>query len=241
MTAQSVAPLLLVKKLTRTFGGVQALRGVDLAVAPGSIVGVIGPNGSGKTTLFQCLSGVDQGATGAVFFAGEPILGLKPHSIYRRGLARTFQLSRLFPQLTVLENLLVAAHRGDRKATDHACELLTQVKLQNYCDVLGADLSYGQQKLIEFLQVLMGKPQLILLDEPAAGVNPTLRIVLWEMIRRLHGMGITFIIIEHNMDVIADLCEHVIVLADGEVIARGTFQAIRDDEAVLTAYFGSTQ
>lgn len=233
--------ILSVRGLRREFGGVRALRGVDLDVARGSVTGIIGPNGSGKTTLFQCISGVDRGARGDIIFDGDPILGLKPSAIYHRGLARTFQLSRVFPRLTVLENLVVAAHRHDRGARSRALELLERVHLQDYPRVLGSDLSYGQQKLIEFLRVLMSDPSLILLDEPAAGVNPTLRATLWDMVRHLNGLGTTFIIIEHNMEVIADLCAEVFVLAEGEVIAQGDFATIRDDEHVLEAYFGTTR
>jgi ABC-type branched-subunit amino acid transport system ATPase component len=232
--------ILSIKQLTRTFGGIRALHKVNLEVRRGAIVGLIGPNGSGKTTLFQCVSGIDRGAKGAVLFDDEAILGLKPYAIYRRGLARTFQLSRVFPRLTVLENLIVATTRRDRGAISRAKELLEQVHLQDYDDVLGADLSYGQQKLIEFLRVLMSEPSLILLDEPAAGVNPTLRATLWQMVRNLNGLGVTFVIIEHNMDVIANLCEQVFVLAEGEIIAQGNFQMIRNNEKVQTAYFGTT-
>ena len=178
----------------------QALKGVDLEVARGSITGLIGPNGSGKTTLFQVVSGMDPDASGEIRFDGESILGRKPYQIYHRGLARTFQLSRVFPDLTVLENLVVAAHRKDRGARSRALELLARVTLQDYTEVKGSDLSYGQQKLIEFLRVLVSEPSMILLDEPAAGVNPTLRQTLWDMVRNLNGLGTTFVIIEHNME-----------------------------------------
>jgi len=230
--------ILGVTNLRREFGGVQALRGVNLNVRRGSITGIIGPNGSGKTTLFQVVSGVDRGATGDVEFDGRSILGRRPYEIYRSGLARTFQLSRVFPQLTVLENLVVAAHRHDRGATERALGLLERVRLGTYTEVLGSDLSYGQQKLIEFLRVLMSEPAMILLDEPAAGVNPTLRQTLWDMVKHLNGLGTTFVIIEHNMEVIADLCNEVYVLSEGEVIAHGDFATVRRDERVLEAYFG---
>lgn len=230
--------ILEVRNLHRDFGGVHALRGVSLDVPRGSVTGIIGPNGSGKTTLFQCVSGVDRGATGEVRFDGRSILGRRPYVIYQRGLARTFQLSRVFPGLTVLENLLVASHGHDLGAERRAHELLERVRLQDYPAVLGSDLSYGQQKLIEFLRVLMSEPRLILLDEPAAGVNPTLRQTLWDMVRELNDSGTSFVIIEHNMDVIADLCSGVYVLAEGEVIAHGDFATVRRDENVLEAYFG---
>ncbi len=234
----AIGSILSVRNLHRDFGGVQALKGVDIEVARGSITGLIGPNGSGKTTLFQAISGMDPDAGGEILFDGEPILGRKPYEIYHRGLARTFQLSRVFPDLTVLENLVVAAHRKDRGARSRALELLARVTLQDYTEVKGSDLSYGQQKLIEFLRVLMSEPSMILLDEPAAGVNPTLRQTLWDMVRSLNGLGTTFVIIEHNMEVIADLCRDVYVLADGEIIAHGEFATVREDERVLEAYFG---
>jgi ABC-type branched-subunit amino acid transport system ATPase component len=224
--------------VSREFGGVQALRGVDLHVTRGTITGLIGPNGSGKTTLFQVISGMDRGATGSISFDNEPILGRRPSQIYQRGLARTFQLSRVFPELTVLENLVVAGSRHDRSVKERALGLLERVRLREYAGVWGKNLSYGQQKLVEFLRVLMSDPALILLDEPAAGVNPTLRQTLWEMVRHLNGLGTTFLVIEHNMEVIADLCSSVYVLSEGEIIAHGDFAAIRNDEQVLEAYFG---
>lgn len=232
--------ILSVRSLSRAFGGVQALNNVNLEIKRGTIAGLIGPNGSGKTTLFQCVSGIDRVATGQILFNNEEILGLRPYAIYQRGLARTFQISRVFPQLTVLENLIVATRRHDKISISRAQDLLEQVHLQDYGNILGTNLSYGQQKLIEFLRVLMNEPSLILLDEPAAGVNPTLRTTLWEMVRHLNDLGVSFLIIEHNMNVIADLCEQVSVLAEGQIIATGTFQAIRENEQVQTAYFGTS-
>ncbi len=239
MSAACAGHVLCTFGLERDFGGVRALRGVDLHVPRGSITGLIGPNGSGKTTLFQVVSGMDRGASGDVTFDGESILGLRPSRIYRHGLARTFQLSRVFPELTVLENLVVAGGGHSRRASaERAFGLLERVGLRDYADVLGSNLSYGQQKLVEFLRVLMSDPALILLDEPAAGVNPTLRHTLWEMVRHLNGLGTTFLIIEHDMNVIADLCTEVYVLNEGELIAHGDFAAVRRDERVLAAYFG---
>ncbi|MHB8622574.1 MAG: ABC transporter ATP-binding protein [Sulfuricaulis sp.] len=233
--------MLCVRALARDFGGVQALRGVNLHVARGSISGLIGPNGSGKTTLFQAISGLDHGASGSITFNRESILGRRPSEIYRRGLARTFQLSRVFPELTVVENLIVASNRHDRSAVERALGLLERVHLREYAAVQGKNLSYGQQKLIEFLRVLMCDPVLILLDEPAAGVNPTLRATLWDMVSHLNGLGTTFLIIEHNMEVVADLCSDVYVLNDGAIIAHGDFDLIRNDDQVLEAYFGKSR
>lgn len=227
--------------LCRNFGGVEALRHVHLCLQRGSITGLIGPNGSGKTTFFQVVSGMDRGGTGSVLLNGKPILGCRPFQLYRQGLARTFQLSRVFPKLTVLENLLVAGchwHEDDRR---RALELIEKVQLGSYVDVLGCELSYGQQRLVEFVRVLMSDPILVLLDEPAAGINPTLRHTLWALIRHLNAGGTTFLIIEHNMNVIADLCEEVYVLNEGEVIAQGPFATIRDNAQVIEAYFGRTR
>jgi branched-chain amino acid transport system ATP-binding protein len=233
--------ILRIRALDRDFGGVHALRGVDLGVSRGSITGLIGPNGSGKTTLFQVVSGMDRDATGEVWFDGENILGWRASRIYRRGLARTFQLSRVFRGLTVLENLIVAGGHGGGRDRERALSLLQRVNLEAYRDVRGSELSYGQQKLVEFLRVLMSDPALILLDEPAAGVNPTLRKTLWDMVRSLNGLGTTFFIIEHDMGVIADLCDSVYVLSEGEIIQHGDFATVRNDPAVLEAYFGSAR
>jgi ABC-type branched-subunit amino acid transport system ATPase component len=234
-------PILSTRDLRRDFGGVQALCGVELHVVRGSITGLIGPNGSGKTTMFQVISGMDRGATGSVLFDREEILGRRPSTIYHRGLARTFQLSHVFPELTVLENLVVAGSRKDRSVEERALGLLERVHLRDYATVLGKNLSYGQQKLVEFLRVLMSDPALILLDEPAAGVNPTLRQTLWDMVRHLNGLGTSFLIIEHNMEVVSDLCSDVYVLSEGSMIAHGNFDAIRENEQVLEAYFGKTR
>ncbi len=233
--------ILETRDLQRHFGGVHALRGVNIGVRRGSITGLIGPNGSGKTTFFQLVSGMDPGGTGQVIFDGQQILGFRPSKIYRLGLARTFQLSRVFPELTVLENLMVAGRRDDKGNQERAMSLLQKVKLENYIDVFGSDLSYGQQRLVEFLRVLMSDPVLILLDEPAAGVNPTMRNTLWELVRSMNGLGTTILIIEHNMNVISELCDDVYVLNEGELIAHGDFQSIRNDETVLEAYFGRTK
>lgn len=230
--------ILEIRNLHREFGGIQALRGVNLEIRRGSITGLIGPNGSGKTTLFQIISGIDRQGQGHIIFDGEAILGLRPSSIYHRGLARTFQLSRIFADLTVLENLIVAGHRHDQGVKERAIGLLEKVNLHHYLDVMGNHLSYGQQRLVEFLRVLMCDPALILLDEPAAGVNPTLRQTLWELVRHLNQLGTTFLIIEHDMSVIADLCQKVYVLNEGEIIAQGDFAMIRQDNRVLEAYFG---
>ncbi|MGN7613435.1 ABC transporter ATP-binding protein [Magnetococcales bacterium HHB-1] len=232
--------ILKVRSLSRHFGGIKALHQVDLDIAEGSITGLIGPNGSGKTTLFQVISGMDQGATGDIHFKDKPILGLRPSQIYHRGLARTFQLSQIFPGLTVLENLLVAG-AGKKEDEQKAKDLLAQVNMLDYKDVDGGGLSYGQQRLIEFVRALMNDPVMILLDEPAAGVNPTLRRALWKIVRKKRDQGITILLIEHNMNVISDLCDTVYVLNEGQMLAHGTFTEIRQNEQVMEAYFGTAK
>nr|VFJ61429.1 MAG: branched-chain amino acid transport system ATP-binding protein [Candidatus Kentron sp. DK]VFJ66609.1 MAG: branched-chain amino acid transport system ATP-binding protein [Candidatus Kentron sp. DK] len=231
--------ILCIHGLNRDFGGVHALRGVELHILRGGITGLIGPNGSGKTTLFQAVSGMDRNATGNVRFAGRPILGKRASQIYRAGLARTFQLSRLFPELTVLENLMIAAPPNMPSAHKRANQLLMRINLHHYQNVLASLLSYGQKRLVEFLRVLMSDPELILLDEPAAGINPTLRQTLWSMVRELNAKGTSFLIIEHDMTVISDLCNDVYVLNEGEVIAHGDLESVRQNEHVLEAYFGA--
>ncbi|MBF0186660.1 MAG: ABC transporter ATP-binding protein [Magnetococcales bacterium] len=233
--------ILRTRGLNRDFGGVHALRHADLDVQRGKITGLIGPNGSGKTTFFQVVSGMDQGGTGSVLFNETEILGKRPSQIYKLGLARTFQLSQVFPAMTVLENLIVAGRNHDRRDRDRAVNLLKQVRMDAYADVMGSDLSYGQQRLVEFIRALMSEPSLLLLDEPAAGVNPTLRKVLWKMVRQMKALGTTVLIIEHDMHVIDDLCDEVYVLNEGEVIAQGAFETVREDRAVMEAYFGTAQ
>jgi ABC-type branched-subunit amino acid transport system ATPase component len=230
---------LCVRNLNRSFGGVQALRSVDVHIVRGAITGLIGPNGSGKTTLFQAISGMDRNATGSIRFFHRPILGKRASEIYHGGLARTFQLSRLFPELTVMENLIVAARPNVPGSRDRANQLLTRVNLNRYQNVLTRVLSYGQKRLIEFLRVLMADPALILLDEPAAGINPTLRRTLWDIVRETNKRDTTFLIIEHDMSVIANLCTDVYVLNEGEVIAHGDLETVRQNKHVLEAYFGS--
>ncbi|MBT8419609.1 MAG: ABC transporter ATP-binding protein [Gammaproteobacteria bacterium] len=231
--------ILCIHDLSRNFGGVQALHGVDIHILRGGITGLIGPNGSGKTTLFQAVSGMDRDATGDVRFSNKSILGKRASKIYHAGLARTFQLSRLFPELTVLENLMVAARPNMPGTHKQATQLLMRINLHHYENVLASVLSYGQKRLVEFLRVLMSAPELILLDEPAAGINPTLRQTLWSMVRELNAQGTSFFIIEHDMSVIADLCADVYVLNEGEVIAHGDLESVRQDKHVLEAYFGA--
>jgi branched-chain amino acid transport system ATP-binding protein len=246
----SAAPLLEVRDLAKHFFHLSALSGVSLAVEPGELLGIIGPNGSGKTTLFNCVTGVLRPSSGAVRFKGEDITGYSADAVCRRGIARTFQLIQLFPEMTVLENMLVAAQerrgslfgrllrREDPAETERARALLAYLGLAAVEGNLASNLSYGQQKLLDFGMALMPEPEVILLDEPLAGVNPTMIQSLVGHIRALSGQGHTFVVIEHNMEVVMSLCRRIIVLSQGERIAEGTPAEVADNPLVLDAYFG---
>jgi ABC-type branched-subunit amino acid transport system ATPase component len=231
-------PVLEVDRLTKRFGGVTAVNECSIRLAPGRIHGLIGPNGSGKTTLFNCITGLERRDHGTIRFRGRRVDGLPAHRIAAMGLGRTFQVIRVFPELTALENLLVVT-RGDAAAAGRrARELLAFVRREGLAGELAGNLSYGQQKLLEFARVLMIDPTLILLDEPAAGVNRTLLNELLAAIRQLRDDGRTVLIVEHDMKVVMGLCEWVFVLDYGEKIAEGPPEAIQRDERVIEAYFG---
>ena len=227
-----------VDAVKKSFGGVTAVNGVTLRLELGRIYGLIGPNGSGKTTLFNCVTGVERRDAGRILFQGERIDGLKPWQIAVKGVGRTFQVTRVFPELSALENLLVVT-RGDRATAERrGRELLTFVKLEKLAGEYAGNLSYGQQKLVEFVRVLMRDPSLILLDEPAAGVNRTLLNDLLDAVRRLRDEGKTVLLVEHDMKVVMGLCEVVFVLDHGDKIAEGPPGVIQADERVIEAYFG---
>jgi branched-chain amino acid transport system ATP-binding protein len=239
-----------VRDLTKHFYRLCALNRVSLAVEPGELLGIIGPNGSGKTTLFNCVTGVLQPSGGEVQFRGEGITGLSADAVYRRGIARTFQLIQIFPEMTVLENLLMAAQerqgtvlgrlfrRDETRELARAMELVEYLGIAGVRDDLASNLSYGQQKLLDFGMALMPEPELILLDEPLAGVNPTMIKSLVGHILELNARGQTFVVIEHNMEVVMSLCRRIVVLSQGEKIAEGTPAEVADDPLVLDAYFG---
>lgn len=230
--------ILEVREVTKRFGGVIAVDCCSLELAPGKIYGLIGPNGSGKTTLFNCITGLDPRDDGEIRYKGGRIDGLKPHQVARRGIGRTFQIIRVFPELTALENLLVATWQPLDVAHRRALEMLRLVTLERLQNEYAGNLSYGQQKLLEFGRVLITDPELILLDEPAAGVNRTLLNGLLEAIRNLRAQGKTIFIVEHDMKVIMDLSEKIFVLDHGEKIAEGPPLAIQHNEQVMEAYFG---
>jgi ABC-type branched-subunit amino acid transport system ATPase component len=232
------APVLQVKNLVKRFGGVTAVNGVSLSLEAGKIYGLIGPNGSGKTTLFNCITGIEPRDSGGVGFKGRRIDGLKPHQIFHRGMGRTFQIIRVFPELTARENLLVVTSGDYGQARARAEQLLRLVKLERLADEYAGNLSYGQQKLLEFIRVLMTDPEMILLDEPAAGVNRTLLNELLDAVRALRDRGKTIFLVEHDMKVVMGLCEAVFVLDHGEKLAEGPPGVIQSDERVIEAYFG---
>ena len=231
-------PVLEVEGLRKHFGGVFAVEDVSLRLEAGRIYGLIGPNGSGKTTFFNCITGLERRDAGRIFFDGERIDGLPPWRIALMGVGRTFQIIRVFPELTARENLLVVTRGNLDEAHARATELLRFVKLERLQNEYAGNLSYGQQKLVEFARMLMRDPTLVLLDEPAAGVNRTLLNDLLEAVTRLRDRGKTVLLVEHDMKVVMGLCETVFVLDHGEKIAEGPPGAIQADERVIEAYFG---
>ena len=231
-------PILEVTNLTKRFGGVTAVNRVSLSLDAGRIYGLIGPNGSGKTTLFNCITGLERRDAGEVRFKRRRIDGLKPHQVFHQGIGRTFQVIRVFPELTALENLMVVTTGDHARACRRAGELLRFVKIESLAGEYAGNLSYGQQKLLEFIRVLMTDPELILLDEPAAGVNRTLLNELLDAVRALRDRGKTILLVEHDMKVVMGLCETVFVLDHGEKLAEGPPGVIQSDERVIEAYFG---
>jgi ABC-type branched-subunit amino acid transport system ATPase component len=248
--------LLALRGVVKSFGNLRAVDGVDLEIAANRITGVIGPNGAGKTTLFNLIAGSLTPNAGEIVFAGDRIDGVSPDRIFRRGLARTFQIPRPFPQMTVLENAMLVTQnqtgerfwtnwwqagrvaREEKAGRDRAIEVLRFCGLGSHLGQMAGTLSGGQQKLLELARVLMIEPKMILLDEPAAGVNPALMEQLVEKIRALHAKGITFLIIEHNMDLVMRLCHPIVVMAQGKVILEGTPEEIRRHPDVIDAYLG---
>ncbi len=226
--------------VTKSFGGVQALADCSLTVPAGSISGLIGPNGSGKTTLFNVMTGYERIESGQVFLGDMRITGAAPQRVYALGVGRTFQMTRIFPRLTVLENMLVPARRGRpaRQHRDHALDLLAFTGIAAHAGSLAGTLSYGQRKLLELAYVLVADPAVVLLDEPAGGVNPSLIHHIADRIRELNKDGRTFLIVEHNMEFVMGLCHQLTVLDSGAVVASGPPAAIRSDPRVLDAYLG---
>jgi ABC-type branched-subunit amino acid transport system ATPase component len=233
-----IGPILRIEEVVKKFGEVPALDHCSFDIERGSITGLIGPNGAGKTTLFNLITGVLQPDTGHVYFKGEDITGKKPHEIARKGVGRTYQIIRVFPGMTLLENLIVVGKGKESRVIERAMELLDLVKLVDKKEDYASELSFGQQKLLSLAQVLMLDAELILLDEPAAGINPTLQNELMTLIHQLNSQGKTFMIVEHDMNVIMSHCGHAIALNYGQKIAEGTCKEIQDNETLLEHYFG---
>ena len=249
-------PLLQLSQVSKTFGELRAVDQASFTIDAGSITGLIGPNGAGKTTLFNTIAGIHRPDQGAIYLRQQRIDGQRPHQIFRAGLARTFQIPRPFPEMSVLENLMlvpteqagerfwnnwlrprtVASEERQRRA--QAQRLIDFTGLNRVAQDRAGTLSGGQLKLLELARVLMSDPVLILLDEPAAGVNPTLLNTLIDKICALHREGYSFLIIEHNMDVVMKICHPIIAMAQGRVIFQGDSDAARRDPALLDAYLG---
>ena len=249
---------LRVENLRKEFGGITAVDGASFAVEKGSLTGLIGPNGAGKSTTFNCIAGVHEPTAGKVYFQGTDITGYRPHQVADRGLMRTFQIARELEQMTVLENMMLAP-RGqvgesltrsvlpglrnsvvaqEEDLRERAWETLELFEIDHLASEYAGNLSGGQRKLLEMARVLMADPDMVLLDEPLAGVNPTLEHKLLERIHDLREGGLTFLLVEHDMDIIMENCEHIIVMHQGTVLAEGDAETIRNDDRVIDAYLG---
>ncbi len=251
------SPILQLQGVTKFFGGLCAVKSFDLALNQGDLAGLIGPNGAGKTTAFNLITGLYQPTRGDIHFNSELISGLDPHEITQMGIARTFQNIRLFPNLTVLDNVRIAYHahigysvadsifrspkfsKGEKELTERAQDFLSIFQLENIQNELAKNLPYGEQRRVEIARALACDPRLLLLDEPAAGMNPREIINLMDLIGFVRErFNLTILLIEHQMRVVMGICEHITVMDFGEVIARGNPKEIQDNPQVVEAYLG---
>ena len=246
-----MSTLLDVQDMRRSYGAIRAVDGVSFSVLPGEILGVIGPNGSGKTTLFNAILGQVTPTSGTVAFAGTPITGMAPLRLSRLGIGRTFQSLQVFGKLSVRDNLIAAGQEfsgakwrrlfaaPEGGLGGRADDIIALFRIGHVAHLAAGSLSYGQQKLVDIAMAFMSRPRLVLLDEPCAGVNPALVDALTALLRRVNAEhGTTFIVIEHNMDFVMNLCSRVICMAQGKILAEGTPAAVQADRAVLEAYLG---
>jgi ABC-type branched-subunit amino acid transport system ATPase component len=230
--------LLRTEGVHKSYGGVQALDACTIQIDEGTVAGLIGPNGSGKTTLFNVITGYAKADAGEVYLSDRKITNSAPDKVFASGIGRTFQLTRIFPSLTVMENMLVASQHHRAGARKRAIEQLEFVGIAGYHASLAGTLSYGQRKLLELAYILVADPAIILLDEPAGGVNLSLVNHIATRIRELNATGKTFLIVEHNMEFVMGLCHQVTVLDSGTVVAAGPPDIVRTDRRVLDAYLG---
>jgi neutral amino acid transport system ATP-binding protein len=233
-----VSVLLRTEGVHKSYGGVRALDACTIEVAEGTVAGLIGPNGSGKTTLFNVITGYAKADAGEVYLADRRITNIAPDKVFALGIGRTFQLTRIFPSLTVMENMLVASQHSRSGARKRAMEQLEFIGIAGYHAASAGTLSYGQRKLLELAYVLVADPAVILLDEPAGGVNLSLVNQIAARIRELNAAGKTFLIVEHNMEFVMGLCHQITVLDSGTVVAAGPPDIVRTDRRVLDAYLG---
>jgi branched-chain amino acid transport system ATP-binding protein len=251
--------LLSIKNLTKRFGGVLAVKDVAFEVGTGSIMGLIGPNGAGKTTVFNLITGIYRPDRGEIIFDGKSVVNLLTHSIVSLGIARTFQTIRLFQNLSVLENVLAGCHsrmksgslramlrtpfqRGEEKAAlARAVQALTFVGLRRDAEQLAKNLSYGNQRLLEIARALVTEPRLLILDEPAGGMNEQETTDLITLIRKIRDQGTTILLIEHDMSLVMRVCEHIVVLDYGAKISEGTAEKVKSDPLVIEAYLGTDE
>lgn len=260
MPSNAEEAILSVQNLRKTFGGVTAVDDVSFDVQPGTITGLIGPNGAGKSTTFNLITGVHKPDRGTVRFNGVDLTGKRPDTIAKHGLVRSFQLARELKQMTVLENVMLAppdqygealyrsvlpgfrrgVNRQERELREKAWETLEFFEIDHLAETYAGTLSGGQRKLLEMARVLMTEPEMILLDEPMAGVNPTLEAKLLDRLHALQEQGYTFLLVEHDMDIVMDHCDPIIVLHQGTVLMEGDAAAVQSDDRVLEAYLGGT-